>query len=190
MPPLPPLRTVRASFPAYASSIGQRTCDGTRFSASARTDNLYVTAWEPTTEPSEAAPASVLHAADISALLPQVGLPMVHVRQHQREVCTLSGGVMDTEATPIRLITGRPSLAPSSLTRRLVGFSCELLSRVTRACHLGRRRAYHVASLLQCGLGRASPPVAQRLRWRSSEPPDLTTYLLVQAYKHLAAWPL
>jgi hypothetical protein len=143
-------------------------------------DNLYVTAWKPTTEPSEAAPARALRFADISALLPQVGLPTVHVRQHQREVSSLSGGVMYTELTPIRSITERHSLAPSSLTRRLVGFSCESLSR------MGRRRAYHVPPLSLCGLGRVSPPVVHRLRWRSSEPPDLTTYLLVQAYQHLA----
>ena len=52
--------------------------------------HLYVTSLEPTTEPSEAAPARGLHSADISALPPQVGLPMVHVDQHQREVCRLS----------------------------------------------------------------------------------------------------
>lgn len=83
-------------------------------------------------------------------------------------------------STPIRPITGRPSLAPSSCTRRPQGFPCELLSR--RAVPLGRRRAYHVPPVSQGGLGRASAPVVRRLRRRSSEPPDLTTYLLVQAY--------
>ena len=37
-----------------------------------------------------------------------------------------------------------------------------------------RRRNLH-------GLGPASTPVARQLRRRSSEPPDLATYLLVQA---------
>jgi len=101
------------------------------------------------------------------------------VTKDQREVSTLSGWGMDTAAAPIRSITERPSLAPSSSTRRLVSFSCEPLSLA------GRRRAYHVPPLLQCGLGRVSPPVAHRLRWRSSEPPDLATYLLVQACQHL-----
>src|SRR5437879_4199791 len=55
-----------------------------------RAGSLYVTGWEPTTEPSEAAPAGALHSADISALLPQVGLPTFHVRQHAREVGRLS----------------------------------------------------------------------------------------------------
>ena len=104
----------------------------------------------------------------------------VHVDQHQREVSTLSSRGQDTTAAPIRSITERPSLSPSSFSRRLIGFSCESLSLA------GRRRAYHVPPLLPCGLGRVFPPVAHRLRWRSSEPPDLATYLLVQACQHLA----
>ena len=87
-------------------------------------------------------------------------------------------------STPIRPITGRRSLAPSSFTRRLIGSSYESLSRVAEAT-AGRRRAYHVPPMSRCGLGRASPPVVRRLRRRSSEPPGLTTYLLVQAYQHL-----
>src|SRR5205809_1122102 len=53
-------------------------------------DNLYVTVWEPTTESSEAAPARAWRSADISAWLPQVGLPTVDVRQHPREVGRLA----------------------------------------------------------------------------------------------------
>src|SRR3954470_19573033 len=83
-------------------------------------------------------------------------------------------------STPIRPITGRPSLAPSSPTRRPVSSPCGLLSLA------GGRRAYHVPPVYLCGLGRASPPVARQLRRRSSEPPDLATYLLVQAIQHLA----
>jgi hypothetical protein len=88
-------------------------------------------------------------------------------------------------ATPIRSITDRPSLAPSSSTRRPVGVSRETLSAGV-ACPVGERRVYHVPPLSPCGLGRASPPVVQQLRRGSSEPPDLTTYLLVQAIQHLA----
>ena len=83
-------------------------------------------------------------------------------------------------ATPIRSMTDRPSLAPSSCTRRPPGSPCGSLSQ--QAVRLGRRRAYHVPSLLRCGEGRASPPVVRQLRRGSSEPPNLTTYLLVQAY--------
>ena len=70
-------------------------------------------------------------------------MPTVHVDQHQREVSRLSprGDVACGSAagsTPIRSITERPSLAPSSSTRRPVGVSCEPLSPK------GGRRAYHV----------------------------------------------
>jgi hypothetical protein len=88
-------------------------------------------------------------------------------------------------STSIRSITDRPSLAPSSSTRRPMGASCEALSAALE-CAVGERRAYHVPPLSQCGLGRVSSPVVRQLRQRSSEPPVLTTYLLVQAIQHLA----
>ena len=54
--------------------------------------------------------------ADIAALLPNAGWLSSPVRSHQREVCTLSGGVLLPHgSTPIRSITGRPSLTPSLL---------------------------------------------------------------------------
>jgi hypothetical protein len=140
--------------------------------------NLYVTAWEPTTEPSEAAPARALRSADISALLPQVGLPTFHVRQHQREVSRLS--LRGDVTTPIRPITDRPSLAPSSFTRRPIGSPYGPLSL------LGRRRAYHVPPMCPDGLGRISPPVVPHLRRLSSEQPNLTTCLLAPAAQQLA----
>src|SRR2546430_274967 len=87
-------------------------------------------------------------------------------------------------AIPSRPLTGRRSLAPSSLTRCPLGFSCESLSRVAEA-RTGGRRAYHVPPVSRCRLGRASAPVVPRLRRRSSAPPDVTTYLLVQACQHL-----
>ena len=86
-------------------------------------------------------------------------------------------------STPIRPITERHSLAPSSFTRRPLSDSCEALSAAV--ANRGRRRAYHVSLVCPCGLGRASPPVVHHLRRRSSEPPILTTYLLVQAIQHL-----
>ena len=82
-------------------------------------------------------------------------------------------------ATPIRPITGQPSLAPRSFTRSPVGRSCDLPTP------RGGLRAYHVASLKPRGLGPASTPVVPHLRRRSSEPPNRTTYLLVQACQHL-----
>jgi hypothetical protein len=78
-------------------------------------------------------------------------------------------------ATPIRPITGRPSLAPSSSTRSPVGWPYGLPTP------RGRVRAYHVAPLKPRGLGPASTPVARQLRGPSSERPNLATYRLVQA---------
>src|SRR5262249_32519485 len=94
-----------------------------------------------------AAPASVA-AADISACLPEsVGQGSL-VTEDWREVSALAGGVMSLGgSTLIRAITERRSLAPSSLTRSLVGAPCG-----ERSCPLGRSggrlRAYHVPSLL------------------------------------------
>jgi hypothetical protein len=53
----------------------------------------------------------------------------------------------DDVATPIRPITDRPSLAPSSFTRSPVGSPCGSLSLA------GGRRAYHVASLKPAWVG-------------------------------------
>src|SRR5262249_5033253 len=75
--------------------------------------------------------------------------------------------------------TGRPSLPPSSFTRSPMGSPCGSLSPK------GGLWAYHVAPLNPRGLGPASTPVARHLRRGSSEPPDLATYLLVQACQHL-----
>jgi hypothetical protein len=69
--PLPQEPDVRVS-PHPAQALNNAPC-GTR--SAPREARLYVTVLEPTTEPSEAAPARALHSADISALLPQVGLP-------------------------------------------------------------------------------------------------------------------
>ena len=92
--------------------------------------------------------------------------------------------MLPSDAIPIRSITERRSLAPSSFTRCLLGSPRGSLSR--QAILPGRRRAYHVPPVSPCGWGRASPPVVRPLGRGSSEPPDLTTYLLVQAVQHLA----
>src|SRR5262245_7590255 len=88
--------------------------------------------------------------------------------------------MLPRDAIPIRPITERRSLAPSSCTRRPIGAPYGLLSLA------GRRRAYHVALLCLDGLGRISPPVVQHLRRVSSEHPNLTTCLLAQACQQLA----
>ena len=87
---------------------------------------------------SGAAPAGI-SAADISACLPEsVGRGSL-VTEDQREVCPLSGGVMSPGgSTPIRSITDRRSLPPSSFTRRPIGSSCESLSLAGRTTGLPR----------------------------------------------------
>ena len=73
-------------------------------------------------------------------------------------------------ATPVRPVTGRPSLAPRSSTRSPVGSPYGSLALA------GGLRAYHVAPPKPRGLGRASTPVARHLRRGSSEPPNRATY--------------
>src|SRR5262249_17504327 len=80
--------------------------------------------------------------------------------------------------TPLRPITGRLSLAPSSSTR------CPSRASYDSPCCLeaAGQRAYHVPQVKHTGgLGRVSAPVVRHLRRGSSEPPDLTTCLLAQA---------
>src|SRR5262249_32420722 len=85
-----------------------------------------------------AAPTGVA-ARDRSALLPEsVGRGSL-VRGDPGEVGSLSGGVMSPfGSTPVRPITGRPSLAPPSCTRRPVGDPRESLSPVGRTTGLPR----------------------------------------------------
>src|ERR1700694_823187 len=102
LPEPPPLRTARACSHACSSSIGQRTLDSTRLPALALPTTCTLLRGSQHTESLEAAPARALRSADISALLPQVGLPTVHVRQHQREVCRLSPrGDLAIKAQPL-----------------------------------------------------------------------------------------
>jgi len=76
------------------------------------------------------------------------------VTKDQREVCSLSRGVMSPKgSTPVRPITGRRWLPPSSSTRRP-------MSRPRgRPSLAGGRRAYHVPPMCQSGKGRSSSPV-------------------------------
>jgi hypothetical protein len=90
LPEPPPLRTVHASFPAYGSSIGQRTYGSTRSPALAlRTTCTILSGSQQRNrrkphQQERCAPPTFLHC-----LLKSVCLTF-HVRQHQREVCRLS----------------------------------------------------------------------------------------------------
>jgi len=71
------------------------------------------------------------------------------------EVRLLSQGVLlPRGATPIRAITARPSLAPSSCTRRPIGLPCGVLSLA------GGRRAYRVPPEKPGRVGPFSAPAA------------------------------
>ena len=93
-------------------------------------DNLYVTTGEPTTEPSEAAPARhITRPPTYLRLLPQVGLLTVYYANTRGKSPGFRRGMMlPCGSTPIRPITGRPSLAPSSSTRSPIGGSCDRFS--------------------------------------------------------------
>ena len=92
------------------------------------------------TSVAEAAPARSLRPRRHFCFAPCAGWLTVHARRHPREVGPLSRGVMSPRSTPIRPITGRPSLPPSSFTRRPVGSPCGWPTLA------GGLRAYHVAS--------------------------------------------
>jgi hypothetical protein len=138
-------------------------------------DDLYVTAWEPTTEPSEAAPARALRSAVIC-------FASSSRFAHGSRTPTPEGSqpACAVGVTPIRSTTDRHLLSPSSFTRSPVGSPYGSLS------HAGRLRAYQVPPRYRCGLGRISSPVVHHLRRVSSEHPDLTTRRLAQACQQLA----
>jgi hypothetical protein len=148
-----------------------------------RRSNLDVTTAVPATEMlpvAEAAPATVLATA------PTVLRRLLRRLADGSRPSTPEGSqpayAWSPVPTPIRPITGRLSLCPSSSARRPIGSPCGALSQT------GGRRVYHVASPKPRGLGPVSTPVARHLRRGSSEPPDLATYLLVQARTAPWAW--
>ena len=96
------------------------------------------------------------------------------------EVSSLSRGViLPRGSTPLRLMTRRLSLPPSSFTRSAIGLPYGSLSPV------GALRAYHVPSVYLCGEGLISTPGGHHLRPVRPEHRFLTPYLLVQASQHL-----
>jgi len=110
-----------------------------------------------------------------------VGWADALVTRHLMEVSSLARGVLlPLGSTPIRLMTRRLSLPPSSFTRSAIGFPCGSLS------HVGALRAYHVPSVYPCGEGLISTPGGRHLRPVRPEHRFLTPYLLVQASQHLA----
>jgi hypothetical protein len=142
--------------------------------------DLSVTAAEPATEmPSVAAGAPARAVAILPTYLHHCLRRLADGSRPPTPEGSLPSFPWGDVATPIRPATGRPSLPPSSSTRSPIGSPYGSLSP------RGGLRAYHVAPPKPHGLGPASTAVARRLRRGSSEPPDLATYLLVQACQHL-----
>jgi hypothetical protein len=123
--------------------------------------------------------------ADISASPPEsVGHGSLVTEDH-REVGPLSRGVMSPGgSTPVRPATGRPF----ACSRILYPPRRQVASRLPFRGHQPPGRD-GLTTFRRCnrreGVGGVSPPVARRLRGRSSEPPSLATYLLVQACQPL-----
>src|SRR6266566_7683320 len=103
----------------------------------------FTSAWE-------AAPANVFAVICLASC---ICLPSFLVRKDQTEVCSLSRGMLPYGVTPIRPITGRPSLFPFSFARNPIGRPCGWLSLS------GGLRVFHVPYEYQDRVGSASAPV-------------------------------
>ena len=143
MPAPPPLRTVRASFDAYSSSIRQRFLPE-RGCPIGLGVNLSVTATGPATELTSVAQAA---PAEVIATSPTVLLCLLRRLTDGLRPLTPEGSWpafawsdVAIGSTPVRPIPGRPSLRPSSFTRSPIVSPC---GSSTLA---GGLRAYHVAS--------------------------------------------
>ena len=162
LPAPPPLRTVRAPFDAYSSSISQRFLSE-RGCPIGLGVNLSVTATGPATELTsvvQAAPAEVI------ATSPTVLLCLLRRLADGSRPPTPEGSRpafawsdVATGSTPVRPITGRHSLPPSSFTRSPIDSPCgsSPLTGGLRAYHVASREHAWVRSRLDAG-GSSSAP--------------------------------
>ena len=150
MPSPPPLRTGLAPFNASGSSIGQRPCVARPGAVPPAHDTPYgarLPHWpwgQPRRYYGRASDRSSAGAASralppVSYLLCPPSRLAVGSRPPTPEGSQPAFARGDV-STPIRPVTGRPSLPPSSFTRRPVG------SPYGWSTLAGGRRAYHVAS--------------------------------------------
>ena len=110
-----------------------------------------------------------------------VGYSNALAPKDQREVCPLSRGVMfDCSATPIRPVTGRPSLSPSSCADHTIRPSYEIPS-----CDQGHDRFNTFRICTTHGLDFASPPVTVLSASRELGTLEPATHLFGQACQHL-----
>jgi hypothetical protein len=162
LPAPPPLRTVQASFDAYSSSIRQRFLPE-RGCPIGLGVNLSVTATGPATELTsvvQAAPAEVI------ATSPTVRLCLLRRLADGSRPPTPEGSRpafawsdVAIGSTPVRPITGRHSLPPSSFTRSPIDspWGSSPLAGGLRADHVASRKRAWVRSRLDAG-GSSSAP--------------------------------
>jgi hypothetical protein len=101
------------------------------------------------------------------------------------EVCPLARGMrLPRGSTPLRPMTDRPSLVPRSSPRTPLGSPCRALSQPP--ARLGERQASHVPRASPCGVGLASPPVAQHLPQVREAHLNLATCLWAHASQPLS----
>ena len=135
MPSPPPLRTVRATFTAYGSSLCKRPLRDAlpplRAKATARYSSGAAACFQGRPHQQALPPPT-------SACLRQ---RLVELSRAARPEGSLPAFAWDDVATPIRPITRRPSLTPSSSARLRVGRPCGFPTPK------GRRWVYHVPSM-------------------------------------------
>src|SRR3954469_3669295 len=162
LPAPPPLRTVRASFDAYSSSIRQRFLPE-RGCPIGLGVNLGVTATGPATELTSVAQAA---PAEVIATSPTVLLCLLRRLVDGSRPPTPEGSRpafawsdVATGSTPVRPVTGRHSLPPSSFTRSPIDPPCggSTLAGGLRAYHVASRERAWVRSRL-CAGGSSSTP--------------------------------
>ena len=189
-PAPPPLRTGRAPFNASGSSIEQRLCVARPDSAPPAHDTPYETRsphW-PWGQPgryfasagdrrsAEAAPRALPPVTDLLCPPSRLAVGSRPPTPGGSQLAFARGDV----ATPIRPVTGRPSLAPPSSTRRPVGSPCgwPTLAGGRRASHVASQESSWVRPRLYAGGTISAPGEFRSARtWPHA--------ILAQAYQHL-----
>src|SRR6266487_2669235 len=126
--------------------------------------------------PTEGSEVSTSVVSVVICFTSLVGYSSALARKDQREVCALSRGmIFSCKAIPIRPITRRLSLSPSSFADHAVRRSCDLPS--CKQAH-DRFLTFHICTMH--GLGSASPPVTVLSASRELGTLEPVTSLLVE----------
>jgi len=167
LPSPSPLRTGRESYPSSGSSTGESI--RSRWVSSSRSC--------PEVRSMEQVPSSNIATGEETA---KVSRP-----QHQSEVGTLSGRVSPPFDGPIRPITGRPSLPPTSSTL------CSVPLPYGRDTISGEHRAYPVVTREECGSVRLESVPRREFLDASHESETMRSYpLTFWSWPHQPLWPV